>query len=139
MGVEFSLTRSGFPSEPSLSSLDFLDMVRVCLFWKTRERTYEGRKTLREQKKVKKSMSSRNDIADRMCRKTFTMEMELIGEFVLSRTKCHKALSNKEHFDGSGQFLGPRIIAREGDRLVIKVVNNIHHNVTLHWYPVLVM
>ncbi|KAM1051065.1 hypothetical protein ACFX2A_033437 [Malus domestica] len=54
-------------------------------------------------------------------------------------TKCHKALSNKEHFDRSGQFPGPRIIAREGDRLVIKVENNIHHNVTLHWYPVLVM
>lgn len=34
----------------------------------------------------------------------------------------------------NGQFPGPRIIAREGDRLVIKVVNNVQSNVTIHWY-----
>ena len=34
----------------------------------------------------------------------------------------------------NGQFPGPRIIAREGDRLVIKVVNHVQYNVTLHWY-----
>ena len=34
----------------------------------------------------------------------------------------------------NGQFPGPRIIAREGDRLVIKVVNHVQNNVTLHWY-----
>ncbi|KAM1094721.1 hypothetical protein ACFX13_009817 [Malus domestica] len=36
----------------------------------------------------------------------------------------------------NGQFPGPRIIAREGDRLVIKVVNNVQHNVTLHWHGI---
>lgn len=36
----------------------------------------------------------------------------------------------------NGQFPGPRIIAREGDQLVIKVVNNVQHNVTLHWHGV---
>ncbi|BBH06144.1 laccase 17, partial [Prunus dulcis] len=39
----------------------------------------------------------------------------------------------------NGQFPGPRIIAREGDRLVIKVVNHVQHNLTLHWYPILVL
>lgn len=34
----------------------------------------------------------------------------------------------------NGQFPGPRIIARKGDRLVIKVVNNVKYNVTIHWY-----
>ncbi|KAK8632959.1 hypothetical protein V6N13_013815 [Hibiscus sabdariffa] len=34
----------------------------------------------------------------------------------------------------NGQFPGPRIIAREGDRLLIKVVNHVQYNVTLHWY-----
>ncbi|CAL9002576.1 unnamed protein product [Prunus brigantina] len=36
----------------------------------------------------------------------------------------------------NGQFPGPRIIAREGDRLVIKVVNRVQHNLTLHWHGV---
>ncbi|GAV76566.1 Cu-oxidase domain-containing protein/Cu-oxidase_2 domain-containing protein/Cu-oxidase_3 domain-containing protein [Cephalotus follicularis] len=36
----------------------------------------------------------------------------------------------------NGQFPGPRIIAREGDRLVIKVVNHVTYNVTLHWHGV---
>lgn len=34
----------------------------------------------------------------------------------------------------NGQFPGPRIIAREGDRVVIKVVNHVQYNVSLHWY-----
>ncbi|KAI4354523.1 hypothetical protein L6164_003376 [Bauhinia variegata] len=36
----------------------------------------------------------------------------------------------------NGQFPGPRIIAREGDRLVINVVNHVQHNVTIHWHGI---
>ncbi|KDP35658.1 hypothetical protein JCGZ_09096 [Jatropha curcas] len=36
----------------------------------------------------------------------------------------------------NGKFPGPRIIAREGDRLLIKVVNHVQYNVTLHWHGV---
>ncbi|XP_042513301.1 laccase-17-like [Macadamia integrifolia] len=36
----------------------------------------------------------------------------------------------------NGKFPGPKIIAREGDRLVIKVVNHVSYNVTLHWHGV---
>ncbi|KAL2936127.1 Laccase-17 [Bienertia sinuspersici] len=36
----------------------------------------------------------------------------------------------------NGQFPGPRIVAREGDRLVIKVVNHVQNNVTLHWHGI---
>ncbi|XP_030475621.2 laccase-17-like isoform X2 [Syzygium oleosum] len=36
----------------------------------------------------------------------------------------------------NGQLPGPRIIAREGDRLLIKVVNHVQYNVTLHWHGV---
>ncbi|MCD7457007.1 Beta-galactosidase (Lactase) [Datura stramonium] len=36
----------------------------------------------------------------------------------------------------NGEFPGPRIIAREGDRLIIKVVNNVQYNVTIHWHGV---
>lgn len=34
----------------------------------------------------------------------------------------------------NGKFPGPRIIAREGDRVVIKVVNHVPNNITIHWY-----
>ncbi|XP_058109588.1 laccase-17-like [Magnolia sinica] len=36
----------------------------------------------------------------------------------------------------NGQFPGPRIVAREGDRVVIKVVNHVQNNVTFHWHGV---
>ncbi|KGN58859.1 laccase-17 [Cucumis sativus] len=36
----------------------------------------------------------------------------------------------------NGQFPGPRIIAREGDRLLIKVVNHVQNNISLHWHGV---
>ena len=34
----------------------------------------------------------------------------------------------------NGQFPGPRIVAREGDRLLIKVVNHVQNNISIHWY-----
>ncbi|KAL7584401.1 hypothetical protein Lser_V15G42408 [Lactuca serriola] len=34
------------------------------------------------------------------------------------------------------KFPGPRIIAREGDRLVIKVVNHVSNNITIHWHGI---
>ncbi|KAL2927327.1 Laccase-17 [Bienertia sinuspersici] len=34
----------------------------------------------------------------------------------------------------NGKFPGPRIIAREGDRVIINVVNHVQNNVTIHWY-----
>jgi laccase len=33
----------------------------------------------------------------------------------------------------NGQFPGPKIVAREGDRLVIRVTNHAQHNISLHW------
>ncbi|KAK8502053.1 hypothetical protein V6N13_064158 [Hibiscus sabdariffa] len=36
----------------------------------------------------------------------------------------------------NGQFPGPRIIAREGDRLLIKVVNHVPNNITIHWHGI---
>ena len=34
----------------------------------------------------------------------------------------------------NGQFPGPRLVAREGDRVIVKVVNHVSNNVTIHWY-----
>lgn len=36
----------------------------------------------------------------------------------------------------NGKFPGPKIIAREGDRVVVRVTNHVQNNVTLHWYVV---
>ncbi|TYI99473.1 hypothetical protein E1A91_A13G020000v1 [Gossypium mustelinum] len=36
----------------------------------------------------------------------------------------------------NGQFPGPRIVAREGDQLLIKVVNHVHNNVSIHWHGI---
>ncbi|MCL7052340.1 hypothetical protein MKW94_029983 [Papaver nudicaule] len=36
----------------------------------------------------------------------------------------------------NGQFPGPPIFAREGDRVVVKVVNHVQNNITIHWHGV---
>nr|AAB17194.1 laccase [Liriodendron tulipifera] len=36
----------------------------------------------------------------------------------------------------NGRFPGPKIFAREGDRVVVKVVNHVQNNITLHWHGV---
>ncbi|KAE8099366.1 hypothetical protein FH972_017355 [Carpinus fangiana] len=36
----------------------------------------------------------------------------------------------------NGQFPGPPLVAREGDRVIVKVVNHVTNNVTIHWHGV---
>ncbi|KAJ0788148.1 putative laccase [Helianthus annuus] len=36
----------------------------------------------------------------------------------------------------NGKFPGPRVFAREGDRVVIKVVNLVSNNITIHWHGI---
>ncbi|XP_020586605.1 laccase-17-like [Phalaenopsis equestris] len=36
----------------------------------------------------------------------------------------------------NGKFPGPRLVAREGDRVVINVVNHVKNNVSIHWHGV---
>ncbi|KAL6337008.1 hypothetical protein AAG906_036322 [Vitis piasezkii] len=36
----------------------------------------------------------------------------------------------------NGRFPGPPVVAREGDRVVVKVVNKVSNNVTIHWHGV---
>lgn len=33
----------------------------------------------------------------------------------------------------NGEFPGPQIVAREGDRLEIEVINHVHDNISIHW------
>ncbi|XP_059430255.1 laccase-17-like [Corylus avellana] len=45
---------------------------------------------------------------------------------------CH----NKSIVTVNGQFPGPRIVAREGDSLLIKVVNHVPNNISIHWHGI---
>ncbi|XP_057970809.1 laccase-17-like [Malania oleifera] len=36
----------------------------------------------------------------------------------------------------NGQFPGPRIIARDGDQVLIKVANHVQNNITIHWHGI---
>ncbi|XWS71757.1 hypothetical protein CRYUN_Cryun03dG0166200 [Craigia yunnanensis] len=45
---------------------------------------------------------------------------------------CHK----KSIVSVNGQFPGPRIAAREGDQLLIKVVNHVPNNISIHWHGI---
>ncbi|THG04429.1 laccase-17-like [Camellia sinensis] len=45
---------------------------------------------------------------------------------------CH----TKSMVTVNGKFPGPRIVAREGDRLLIKVVNHVQNNMSIHWHGI---
>ncbi|KAI3474110.1 hypothetical protein Pfo_028898 [Paulownia fortunei] len=45
---------------------------------------------------------------------------------------CH----TKSMVTVNGKFPGPRIVAREGDRLLIEVVNNVANNISIHWHGI---
>ncbi|KAE8680446.1 Laccase-2 [Hibiscus syriacus] len=36
----------------------------------------------------------------------------------------------------NGKFPGPRVVGREGDRLVVKVVNHVPYNISIHWHGI---
>ncbi|KAK9727220.1 hypothetical protein RND81_05G266400 [Saponaria officinalis] len=36
----------------------------------------------------------------------------------------------------NGKFPGPRISAREGDQVLVKVVNHVQNNITIHWHGI---
>lgn len=41
--------------------------------------------------------------------------------------------STKPILTVNGKFPGPTLYAREGDNVLVKVVNHVAHNVTIHW------
>ncbi|XP_047176582.1 laccase-17-like [Vigna umbellata] len=72
--------------------------------------------------------------------------LALFPEFVVSITRhytfnveylnvtrlCH----TRNILSVNGKFPGPRLVAREGDRVVVKVVNHVSNNVTIHWHGI---
>ncbi|KAK3135378.1 hypothetical protein QOZ80_5BG0418200 [Eleusine coracana subsp. coracana] len=56
--------------------------------------------------------------------------------FDVQMTNVTRLCSSKSIVTVNGQFPGPKVFAREGDHLVVKVVNNVPYNVTIHWHGV---
>ncbi|TVU19691.1 hypothetical protein EJB05_35857, partial [Eragrostis curvula] len=56
--------------------------------------------------------------------------------FDVQMTNVTRLCSTKSIVTVNGQFPGPKVFAREGDHLVVKVVNNVPYNVTIHWHGV---
>ncbi|KAL6336647.1 hypothetical protein AAG906_035961 [Vitis piasezkii] len=57
-------------------------------------------------------------------------------KFDIKLQKVTRLCQSKNIVTVNGQFPGPRIIAREGDRVIIKVVNHVQNNITIHWHGI---
>ncbi|XP_062084995.1 laccase-17-like [Humulus lupulus] len=56
--------------------------------------------------------------------------------FDIRLTNVTRLCHTKSIISVNGEFPGPRIIAREGDRLLIKVVNHVPNNISIHWHGI---
>lgn len=56
--------------------------------------------------------------------------------FNITKRNVTRLCNTKGIVTVNGKFPGPRIVAREGDRLVIKVVNHIQNNLSIHWHGI---
>nr|CAD1828674.1 unnamed protein product [Ananas comosus var. bracteatus] len=57
-------------------------------------------------------------------------------KFDIVMTNVTRLCHTKSMVTVNGQFPGPKIIAREGDRVVVKVVNHVQSNITIHWHGI---
>ncbi|KAL2502836.1 Laccase-17 [Forsythia ovata] len=57
-------------------------------------------------------------------------------EFNIKMQNVTRLCHTKSMVTVNGKFPGPRVVAREGDRLVIKVTNQISNNITIHWHGI---
>ncbi|KAL5580627.1 hypothetical protein UlMin_013069 [Ulmus minor] len=57
-------------------------------------------------------------------------------EFVVQRTPVKRLCKTQNIVTVNGQFPGPTLEVRNGDSLVVRVVNRVQTNVTIHWHGV---
>ncbi|KAL3623043.1 Laccase-17 [Castilleja foliolosa] len=57
-------------------------------------------------------------------------------EFNIKMQNVTRLCHTKSAVTVNGEFPGPRIVAREGDRLLINVTNHVPNNITLHWHGI---
>ncbi|KAK3165934.1 hypothetical protein QOZ80_1AG0039510 [Eleusine coracana subsp. coracana] len=57
-------------------------------------------------------------------------------DFNVTMANVTRLCASKSIITVNGQFPSPQIVAREGDRLVIRVTNHVQHNISLHWHGI---
>ncbi|KAJ0978855.1 hypothetical protein J5N97_014329 [Dioscorea zingiberensis] len=57
-------------------------------------------------------------------------------EFVIKEAEYSRLCDTKSILTVNGQFPGPTIYARKGDKVIVKVANHAEYNITLHWHGV---
>ncbi|GAA0183884.1 oxidase [Lithospermum erythrorhizon] len=57
-------------------------------------------------------------------------------EFNIQMQNVTRLCHTKSIVTVNGKFPGPRIVAREGDNLLIKVANHVTNNITIHWHGI---
>ncbi|XP_009796361.1 laccase-17-like [Nicotiana tabacum] len=57
-------------------------------------------------------------------------------EFNITMQNVTRLCHTKSIVTVNGKFPGPRIVTREGDRLLIKVNNHVPNNISIHWHGV---
>ncbi|XP_061958363.1 laccase-2-like isoform X2 [Populus nigra] len=57
-------------------------------------------------------------------------------KFNIKLTNVTRLCHTKSMVTVNGKFPGPRVVAREGDRLVVKVVNHVPNNISIHWHGI---
>ncbi|XP_009774063.1 laccase-17 [Nicotiana tabacum] len=57
-------------------------------------------------------------------------------EFNITMANVTRLCHTKSIVTVNGKFPGPRIVTREGDRLLIKVNNHVPNNISIHWHGV---
>ncbi|CAN6471726.1 unnamed protein product [Victoria cruziana] len=56
--------------------------------------------------------------------------------FLIQLRNITKGCNTRPTVTVNGKVPGPKIVTREGDRLVIKVINHVSNNITIHWHGV---
>ncbi|KAJ3668961.1 hypothetical protein LUZ60_010911 [Juncus effusus] len=57
-------------------------------------------------------------------------------QFDIQMANVTRLCQTKSIVTVNGQFPGPKIVVREGDRLEVNVVNHVPYNISLHWHGV---
>ncbi|KAH6837194.1 laccase 3 [Perilla frutescens var. hirtella] len=57
-------------------------------------------------------------------------------QFVVQATPVKRLCRTRNIITVNGQFPGPALEARDGDTLVVKVINSARYNVTIHWHGI---
>ncbi|KQK10526.1 laccase-4 [Brachypodium distachyon] len=57
-------------------------------------------------------------------------------DFDVQMAKVTRLCGSKSIVTVNGQFPGPELVAREGDRVHVRVTNHVSHNMSLHWHGI---